>query len=197
MSLRNSSQLMKNERPVPAVVDLRNPDGTAEGKPEVVFAADRLGVDEWLGGVQSFVVEVLIETAVQPVGAAAGGEGEHPSRHLAEFGGKITRLERELLDHFDRWLPRGRRRVVVVGGVLPIHEDAISICRLTVHAAGCAACRQHSGERIMNVSGARMAPMLPPPPPKLSGRLLIRFPLTLMPCSTLSDFSCGASAAGP
>ena len=46
----------------------------------------------------------------------------------------------------------------------------------------------------MNLSQLRMAPTLPPPPPKFSGSALMRSPLTLMPCSAFSVFSSGASA---
>jgi hypothetical protein len=39
----------------------------------------------------------------------------------------------------------------------------------------------------------RIAPTLPPPPPKFSGSALMRSPLTLMPCSALAVLRSGAS----
>ena len=47
---------------------------------------------------------------------------------------------------------------------------------------------------MANAVQLRTFPVLPPPPPKFSGRLLMRSPLTLMLCSALSVFIMGASA---
>src|SRR5690242_19076741 len=130
----------EKERAVMPVVNLGYPYRAADTEAEVLFAALRAhqasiaGVGERNTGVQSFIGEVIVSAAVELVGALARCEVEKPARDLPEVRRKVARLQRELLDGFDRGLRFvGNARVQIAGGVLAFEDDAECIIRRAVY----------------------------------------------------------------
>ena len=88
---------------VGAVVELGNPDGSAEGAGEIFHfergASNALGIVAEAVGIQRFVAQTILAGAVKPIGAAFTGE-DHRALRAAVLGAHVVDVRFHFLNPF-------------------------------------------------------------------------------------------------
>src|ERR1700730_7618027 len=121
---------------IPAVVEVRNNDGSTSVRPELVLGKRRPFlpgfVQEKIVCIENFVAEIFVRSPVQTIRTGLGAQVDHTAREFSPIGPQVTRLHFELLN---RVLSGNHHRQVNVANVerLTIEVLRALISKRTIH----------------------------------------------------------------
>src|SRR5262249_29575429 len=112
-------EVEEEKGPVLAVVDLRNPDGSANGAAEIVYSTLIAGVRIRAVGIEGFVGPVIVCRSMVLAGAGPHGVDYNGARRLTVFGREVTGLNRHFLYRIHAG--RAERVIGITQGIGCIH----------------------------------------------------------------------------